>query len=521
MGYRRMKKRDLWEIYRRWQAGQSLSHIAVNERRDRKTVRYYLERFGNLGLAPSGTSMDDQQFYQVVQNLLPARNERPAPGSEQLLPHVNELRELINRSQEALKPKTAFLVVRTKYELSVSYATFKRFARQQGLSRVERKRMIRIELPPGLETQLDYGKVGTLQDAARGAARTVWAFCGVLTHSRLPYVQFVFSQDKGSFVGSVVLMLEYYGGATQFISPDNLKSAVIKPDLWDPQINRALAEAAEHYGVFVDPCRVARSTDKGKVERFVPVARELFGMLKALYPSADLGELNRRALQWCREDYGRREHGTTGVAPMEAFEVERSTLKALPAERFQAPEWKHVSVHAGDQFLTFNKSRFSLPPAWRGLRVWARYAAPLLQLYDNNEHLLRQYVLNDHQRIYWMAEDFPAEVRTMMNGGYPGWILEKGRGYGQAAVELLASVLQPHAYLNARRARGMLDVMATHHGRSYFEEVCQRAKSRSVVLPATLKRMMEAAARWPAFQHELPLSEFGAQMVRDVRYYTN
>jgi hypothetical protein len=55
MGYRRMKKRDLWEIYRRWQAGQSLSHIAVNERRDRKTVRYYLERFGNLDLAPSGT----------------------------------------------------------------------------------------------------------------------------------------------------------------------------------------------------------------------------------------------------------------------------------------------------------------------------------------------------------------------------------------------------------------------------------------------------------------------------------
>jgi transposase len=426
MGYRRMKKRDLWEIYRRWQAGQSLSHIAANERRDRKTVRYYLEGFGSLGLGPSGTSMDDQQFYEVVQKLLPTRNERPAPGSDQLLPHVDELRELINRAKEALKPKTAFLVVRTKYELSVSYATFKRFARQQGLSRVERRRMIRIELPPGLETQLDYGKVGTLRDAARGAARIVWAFCGVLTHSRLPYVQFVFSQDQGSFVGSVVLMLEYYGGATQFISPDNLKSGVVKPDLWDPQITRALAEAAEHYGLFVDPCRVGRSTDKGKVERFVPVARELFGMLKALHPSADLAELNRRALQWCREDYGRRERGTTGVAPMEAFEVERPTLKALPAERFHAPEWKQVNVHAGDQFLTFNKRRFSLPPAWRGRRVWARYAAPMLQLYDN-EHLIRQYVLNDRQRIYWVEQDFPAEVRTMMNGGYPGWILEKGR----------------------------------------------------------------------------------------------
>ena len=520
MGYRKMKKRDLWEIYRRWQAGQAISHIATSERRDRKTVRHYVGGFEELGLEPSGAFMDDQRFYQVVENLLPTRNERAAPGSDQLLAHVDELRELINRAREALKPKTAFLVVRTKYELSVSYATFKRFARQQGLSRAERRRMIRIELPPGLETQLDYGKVGTLRDTASGVARTVWAFCGVLTHSRLPYVQFVFSQDQGSFVGSVVLMLEYYGGSTQFISLDNLKSGVIKPDLWDPQINRALAEAAEHYSVFVDPCRVGRSTDKGKIERFVPVARELFGMLKALHPSADLAELNGRALQWCREDYGRREHGTTGVAPMEAFEVERSTLKALPAERFQAPEWKQVSVHGGDQFLTFNKRRFSLPPAWRGRRVWARYAAPTLQIYDN-ECLIRQYVLNDRQRIYWVAEDFPAEVRTMMNGGYPGWILESARCYGPAAVELLASVLQPHAYLNARRARGMLDVMAKHYGLPYFEEVCQRAKSRSVVLPATLKRMLEAAAQRPAFQLELPISEFGAAMVRDVRYYTN
>jgi len=520
MGYRRMKKRDLWEIYRRWQAGQALSHIAVSERRDRKTIRQYVEGFAGLGLAPSGAPVDEQGFYRAVENLLPARSERPTPGSEQLLPHVEELRELINRAKEALKPKTAFLVVRTKYELSVSYATFKRFARLQGLSRVERKRMIRIELPPGLETQLDYGKVGTLRDPIRGAARVVWAFCGILTHSRLPYVQFVHSQDQGSFAGSVVRMLEYYEGSTQFISLDNLKSGVVKPDLWDPQINRALAEAAEYYGVFVDPCRVGRSTDKGKVERFVPVARELFGMLKALHPSADLAELNRHALQWCREDYGRREHGTTGVAPMEAFEVERPTLKALPAERFQSPEWKQVSVHGGDQFLTFNKKRFSLPIAWRGRKVWARYAAPMLQLFDN-ECLIRQYVLNDRQRIYWVEQDFPAEVRTMMNGGYPGWILEKGRSYGPAAVELLASVLQPHAYLNARRARGMLDIMATHYGHPYFEEVCQRAKSRSVVLPSTLKRMLESAAQRPAFQLELPISEFGARMVRDVRYYTN
>jgi hypothetical protein len=81
--------------------------------------------------------------------------------------------------------------------------------------------------------------------------------------------------------------------------------------------------------------------------------------------------------------------------------------------------------------------------------------------------------------------------------------------------------MRPHAYLNARRARGMLDILAIHHGRPYFQEVCQRATSRSVVLPATLKRMLETAAARPTLQLGLPISEFGAQMVRDVKYYTN
>ncbi|TFH35369.1 MAG: transposase, partial [Dehalococcoidia bacterium] len=98
-------------------------------------------------------------------------------------------------------------------------------------------------MPPGLETQLDYGKMGLHFNELLGKNRTVWAFCGVLSHSRLPFIQFVYTQDQTSFVGSLVDMFEYYGGATELISIDNLKSGVIKPDLWDPQINRALEEA--------------------------------------------------------------------------------------------------------------------------------------------------------------------------------------------------------------------------------------------------------------------------------------
>jgi len=519
MGYRAMNKRDLWEIYRRWQSQQSLSRIAGSEGRDRKTVRQYLRRFVAVGLEQTGAAVEQQRFYEMVGTTLPARAVQHGPSWEQLRQHTDELRELINRSKESLKPKTAFLVIKSKYELEASYETFKRFARHHGLSRKESRRMIRIELPPGLETQLDYGLVGSLADPVSKKDRAVWAFCAVLAHSRLPYFEFVRKQDQSEFASSVVSMLhDGYGGSTEWITIDNLKAGVIKPDLWDPQINRSLAEVASYYELFINPCRVGRSTDKGKIERLVPVARELFRMLKELHPSAGLIELNQRALAWCREVYGRKEHGTTGVAPMEAFEEERQKLHSLPAERFQVAVWKKVSVHSGDQFLTFLKRRFSLPLQWRGKSVWARYAQPLVQLFDA-ERLIRQYVVRPGVNRYWQPEDFPLETREMMNGGYPAWLMQKAREYGADAAALIHLVLQPHAYLNARRARGMLDVMKAHYRQPYFQDVCQRARSRGVRLPSTLKRMLEVAAKLPLWQGELPRSETGSAMVRDIQYY--
>lgn len=520
MGYRRMDAQDLWEIYRRWVAGQSVSRMAAAEQRDRKTVREYITAMGSVGLKPEGEPLSREEFQRRTATLLPQKNERGAPMRERLEPHVDELRELVGRSADPLVAKNAFLVVQQKYDLQVSYETFKRFARDNRLGEQPRRQIIRIELPPGLETQLDYGKVGNMVEPVEQRNRVVWAFCAVLSNSRLPFVQFVFSQDQSSFTGSFVDMVEFYGGVTELISIDNLKAGVVRPDLWDPKINRAFADAAAHYQTFIDPCRVSTPTDKGKVERFVPVARQLFRVLRELHPSAGLAELNGHALTWCREEYGRREHGTTGVPPIEAFETEHPVLKRLPAQRFEAPLWKRVTVHRGDQFVTFNKMYFSLPPKWRGQTLWACYSAPVLRLYSQ-ESLVRQYVVRPGQRRYWNPEDFPPEVQRMMDGGYPAWLVEQAAAFGPAARELIAAVLSPHAYLNARRARAMLSVMEAHQDKPYFDEVCERARRRSVELPKTLERMLSTAAGSALFSRSLSISERGAQMIRDVTYYLN
>jgi hypothetical protein len=49
-----------------------------------------------------------------------------------------------------------------------------------------------------------------------------------------------------------------------------------------------------------------------------------------------------------------REHGTTGLKPMEAFEeFEKNKLTSLPIQHFEVPIWKVAKVHV-DQFIQFD-----------------------------------------------------------------------------------------------------------------------------------------------------------------------
>jgi hypothetical protein len=76
-------------------------------------------------------------------------------------------------------------------------------------------------------------------------------------------------------------MFNFFGASPKIRIIDNLNSGVIKPDLYDPKLNKAYAAMAEHYGCFINPARVATSKDKPIVERDVQTVREQFKKMKA------------------------------------------------------------------------------------------------------------------------------------------------------------------------------------------------------------------------------------------------
>ena len=531
MGYRRMDKHVLSAIFRRWIDDQPISRIHREEGFDRKTIRDYIRLFEAKGLRPGQQIPNKDALDAALAQLLP-KNSRTRSKRDLLTPYREELIGLVSpdaseqrneypaNRPEPVKPKTAYLILVGKYNLPVSYETFKLYAREIGLVAKRKRTPTRLETPPGQETQIDYGNVGTLLDRHSGKQHRVHAFAAKLSCSRLPYIQFTYTQKQESFVESNIAMVEFYDGVTECLLIDNLKSGVLKPDIWDPKINRAYAEFAEYYGTFIDTTRVGKATDKGKIERLIPQARELFRRLKAIHPTWELEELNQEALRWCREEYGMAKHGTTGIAPMRLFEQqERALLKPVPSVRFEVPRYKPVKVHP-DRFFTFDQKRYAMPEDCRGQSFTARESGGVLRVFDGSYRLIRSYTVSE-RRNSWLPGDFPESQEALMQGTYPRYLLSRARALGPAAERLISQILKPHAWVKARVAQGMLSVLEIYRHCPFFQDLCAEAAEKRVFNPKQVKCMFESERTQLRLQFVPPLSDAGRAMTRDIHEYLN
>ena len=99
---------------------------------------------------------------------------------------------------------------------------------------------------------MDYGLLGRWFDLAAERWRRVQGFIMVLSFSRLIFLRPVLSMDEQYWVESYVAAFEFFGGGVARMVPDNLKTGVIKLDLYDTLINKAFGEFAAHYDCLVD-----------------------------------------------------------------------------------------------------------------------------------------------------------------------------------------------------------------------------------------------------------------------------
>ncbi|MHB8765846.1 MAG: IS21 family transposase, partial [Deferrisomatales bacterium] len=247
------------EVFFRYQKGHTISQIARAVGQSRDTVRKYLTWAQAAGLTVGGDDAQRAQAAAAVRaKLAPASASGTGDAQKLLAPHLERIRGLLAEKDMTIK-QVWRLLREDKPPLPVSYPSVKRFVHDQVAPAVVRT-TVRLETSPGRQAQVDFGQVHV---RLGGERRRLWVFVMTMAYSRHRFVRFVERQDLPTWIDCHVRAFEFFGGVPETVLLDNLKAGVVRPDLYDPTVNRAYAELERYYGFAVDPARVATPEHKG------------------------------------------------------------------------------------------------------------------------------------------------------------------------------------------------------------------------------------------------------------------
>jgi len=240
---------------------------------------------------------------------------------------------------------------------------------------------IRLEHKPAEKTFFDFADGIDIVDKMSGERTKTQLFSAVLPFSSKVAGEFVLDQKQPTLIRAVEDAFYEIGGVTPYVVVDNLRSAVRKSHLYDPEVNQTFIEFANHWGFAVLPARPYKPKDKAAVEAGIGVTQRQFFNEVRERVFYSLSELNAAYRAFKRRLNGApmKDHGD--LSRDDRFEKERSLLKPLPAERYELAIWKNVRVHP-DCHVQVERRFYSVPYIYVGQELRARIRTKLVEIFS-------------------------------------------------------------------------------------------------------------------------------------------
>jgi transposase len=481
---------DVTEILVHWHAGRSLNEMSQSLGVDRKTIRKYVAPAVAAGIEPGGPSRCEGEWQDLAREWFPELSDTRL--RQVTWPAIAEHHDYIVEQVKArVRMSTIHQRLRDEHGLAASVASFRRYV-AANIPEEARRQQVTVWNPrpaeAGEQAQIDYGMLGRWLEPASGRLRTVWAFVMVLACSRHMFVRPVLKMDQRAWTECHVEAFAFFGGVPARLVPDNLKTGVDKPDLYDPKINRSYAELAAHYGCLVDPARALKPRDKARVERPMPYVRDSFWRGREF---ASVEGMQAEAERWSLEVAGRRAcRPLEGAAPAAVFEsVEKDALRPLPAGPFVLATWATARI-GPDIHAQVDKVLYSVP--WRhiGKTADVRLTATMVQFFIGG-----QLVKSHPRKARGKQTDFgdypPEKIAFHMRT--PQWCRRQAAGIGPSCEYLIGELLADNALYRLRAAQGVIS-LADKHDPGRLEAACAKAITAGDPSYRTVRGILAAGA---------------------------
>lgn len=386
---------------------------------------------------------------------------------------------------------------------------------------------VRMHIPhkAGAKMFVDYtGKKLCYTERKSGKEVPVETFVAVLGASGLTYAEASASQQKEDWIRSNERAFRYFGGSTDAIVPDNLRSAVTRADPYEPDLNPEYAEFAEHYHSVVIPARVRKARDKALAENAVRLLYERIYARLRNRTFYSLEELNE-AIWELLEAHNNRPFQRLKFSRRELFEQsERSALHPLPAEQFprKSTHWATVAFNYHVE-LREDRHYYSVPHY-----LYRKEPKTKVKLvYD--ERIVAIYY--DHVRIAQHRRDrspngyttIPAHMPER-HRAYGDWSPERLERWAEAIGEEVLTVIRNvlasrrHPEQAYRVCMGILS-LAKQHGNRRLNAVCAKANEYGTTSLKRIRAMIDLAEEEDLQQRQLFRHLPDHENIRGANYY--
>jgi len=473
--------------------GWTLRRIEQETGIRRETVSRYLKQAG-IEVRPPGhwghptakaaigvitdSSSDSKAAIRVITDSAPPPMPRHNPSASACEPY----RELIEQAVRLGRNATVIwqdLV--DDYGFDASDQSVRRFIVKLRGVRVPEAHPV-IETAPGEEGQVDYAGNGPMvRDPATGKYRRMLLFVMTLGCSRKSVRLLVFKSSSKIWAQLHEEAFRRIGGAPRVMVLDNLKEGVIKPDIYDPQLNPLYRDMLAHYGVTALPCRVRDPNRKGKVESDVGHAQNKFKGLRFESPEEAQAYIDRWETNWADT----RIHGTTKRQVRLMFEEEKPYLLSLPVVPFRYYEYGMRTVHL-DGAVEVAGAYYHVPPGLIGRRLRVQWDELHVRiLCPKTGELLREHVRQKKGRRRMKPEDRPEKtpVSTVR-------LITRACNAGESIGIVCQAIHHADGEAGVRRILGVLNLVK-RRGRDEVEAACKMALEMQVPTYAFVRRYLD------------------------------
>lgn len=415
------------------------------------------------------------------------KRPNPIPGPPSACePHRAEIEALLKKG---LSAQRIWQDLCAEHGFEHGYESVKRFVRGIRGRRPEVADV--MEHPPGKEAQVDYFKSpAPVFNEATGKWGRPWIFRMTLSCSRHGHEEPMWQQRRDGFLRAHENAFVSFGGVPEVVRHDNLKAAVVRACLYDPDVSQVYAAFAQHWGFVPLPSRPRHPEENGIEERSGGYVKHN-GLKGKRFDS--IAKLATHLQHWNRTIAQLRIHGTTRRQVIAHFlEVDKPALRPLPAERFSLFEAGSRVVH-NDGHVEVGAAFYSVPHMLVGRDVRVHWDQQLVRVYADGA-AVAVHTRRDAGTWSTRPEHRPAH-KPARQEAYEIHQLARMERIGPRAAAWAREAVQERDVRAYRLLQGVI-ALTRQHPRERVDWVCGTALERRCFRYQALKRLAdEAAAR--------------------------